>query len=74
MKTAQIENWESEFGRQYTDRNSLTLEGLDALYRKNYGITRREINERFLADVPRDARILEVGCNEGNQLCMLHDM
>jgi pseudaminic acid biosynthesis-associated methylase len=74
MKTAQIENWESDFGRKYTDRNSLTPEGLDALYQKNYGITRREINDRFLVDIPRDARVLEVGCNEGNQLCMLHDM
>ena len=71
MKTVQLEHWESDFGREYTDRNSLTPEALDDLYRKNYGVTRSELNQRFLADMPRDARILEVGCNEGNQLCAL---
>jgi pseudaminic acid biosynthesis-associated methylase len=74
MKTAQLEHWQSDFGRAYTDRNSLTPKALDVLYRKNYGIGRRELNQRFLADIPRDARILEVGCNEGNQLCELREM
>ena len=74
MKTAQLERWQSDFGRAYTDRNSLTPEALDALYRKNYGIGRSELNQRFLADIPRNARILEVGCNEGNQLCALREM
>ena len=74
MKTVQLEHWQSEFGREYTDRNSLTPEALDDLYRKNYGVSRSELNWRFLAAVPRDARILEVGCNEGNQLCALREM
>lgn len=74
MNTVQAEHWRSDFGRAYTDRNSLTPEALDALYRKNYGVTRRELNQRFLADLPRSARILEVGCNEGNQLCVLREM
>jgi pseudaminic acid biosynthesis-associated methylase len=74
MKTAQLEHWRSDFGRAYTDRNSLTPEALDALYRKNYGVGRAELNQRFLADTPRSARILEVGCNEGNQLCALREM
>jgi pseudaminic acid biosynthesis-associated methylase len=74
MKTVQLEHWQSDFGREYTDRNSLTPEALDDLYRKNYGVTRSELNQRFLADMPRDARILEVGCNEGNQLCALREM
>jgi len=74
MKTAQLEHWQSDFGRAYTDRNSLTPDALDALYRRNYGIGRKELNQRFLADMPRDARILEVGCNEGNQLCALREM
>jgi pseudaminic acid biosynthesis-associated methylase len=74
VNTAQLEHWRSDFGRAYTDRNSLTPDALDALYRRNYGIGRRELNQRFLAKVPRDARILEVGCNEGNQLCALREM
>lgn len=74
MKTAQLEQWKGEFGRAYTDRNSLTPEALDALYRKNFGVARSELNRRFLAHIPRSARILEVGCNEGNQLCALREM
>jgi len=74
MKTAQLEQWQGEFGRAYTDRNSLTPTALDALYRKNFGLARSELNQRFLGGVPRDARILEVGCNEGNQLCALREM
>jgi len=74
MNTVQSERWRNDFGRAYTDRNSLTPEALDALYRKNYGVARRELNQRFLADLPRSARILEVGCNEGNQLCALWEM
>jgi pseudaminic acid biosynthesis-associated methylase len=63
-----------DFGRAYTDRNSLTLPQLDALYECNYGVTRRELNQRFLAELPRDTRILEVGCNIGNQLRLLWEM
>jgi pseudaminic acid biosynthesis-associated methylase len=74
MKTAQLEHWRSDFGRAYTDRNSLAPGALDALYVKNYGVGRGELNQRFLAHIPRSARILEVGCNEGNQLCALREM
>jgi pseudaminic acid biosynthesis-associated methylase len=74
MITSQLQHWRGEFGRAYTDRNSLTPSALDALYRKNFGVARSELNQRFLASIPRDARILEVGCNEGNQLCALREM
>lgn len=74
MKTAQLETWRGDFGRAYTDRNSLTPEALDVSYRKKFGLTRSGLNQRFLADIPRTARILEVGCNEGNQLCALREM
>ena len=73
MNTPQMETWRGDFGREYTDRNSLTLADLDRLHRKNYGITRKELNARFLASVPADARILEVGCNLGNQLLLLQE-
>jgi len=74
MNTAQISHWRGQFGREYTERNSLTLEQLDALYQGNYGLTRQDLNRRFLAQVPRDARILEVGCNIGIQLSMLRGL
>jgi pseudaminic acid biosynthesis-associated methylase len=72
--TEQIRTWTSDFGREYTDRNSHSLAELEELYHRNYGIGRREINRRFLEDIPRDALILEVGCNIGNQLLLLQQM
>ena len=74
VKTSQMSVWAEQFGRDYTDRNSLSLQELDALYEKNYGVTRRQLNESFLKDIPSAARILEVGCNIGNQLLLLDDM
>jgi pseudaminic acid biosynthesis-associated methylase len=73
-ETPQKERWAGDFGRAYTDRNTLNGAQLDSLYQTNYGITRRQLNETFLADIPRDARILEVGCNSGNQLLLLQEM
>jgi pseudaminic acid biosynthesis-associated methylase len=70
----QILEWRGSFGKQYTDRNAYTPAELDALYDGYYGISRRELNQRFLQDIPRSARILEVGCNMGNQLLMLREM
>ena len=74
QETEQIRTWTGGFGREYTDRNAYAPAELDELYRRNYGVTRTEINRRFLEDIPRDARILEVGCNMGNQLLLLSEM
>jgi len=74
QNTEQIRTWRGNFGREYTDRNTYTPAELDEFYRRNYGITRTEVNERFLAAIPRDARILEVGCNVGTQLLLLQLM
>jgi len=70
-ETAQAEVWKGEFGREYTDRNTFDVATLDDLYRKNYGLTRTQINQTFLQDVPKDLSFLEVGCNTGNQLLLL---
>ena len=72
--TAQATVWKSDFGREYSDRNTLDPKALDQLYRKNYGITRSEINATFLRDIAKGASFLEVGCNTGNQLLMLQQM
>jgi pseudaminic acid biosynthesis-associated methylase len=74
VQTEQVQIWTGDFGREYTDRNAYTTAQLDELYRRNYGITRTEINRRCLEDVPHDARILEVGCNMGTQLLLLEQM
>jgi pseudaminic acid biosynthesis-associated methylase len=74
VETSQTTQWLGEFGRAYTDRNLLDLKELDALHARNYGVTRTELNQRFLAAIPPTARILEVGCNLGNQLLLLQHM
>ncbi|MGD0271677.1 MAG: pseudaminic acid biosynthesis-associated methylase [Candidatus Sulfotelmatobacter sp.] len=73
-ETEQVRTWSGDFGREYTDRNIYTPAELDELYRRNYGVSRTELNRCLLQEVPRDARILEVGCNIGNQLLLLQEM
>jgi pseudaminic acid biosynthesis-associated methylase len=79
QKTAQQETdqtvvWKGDFGRAYTDRNTFDTETLDQLTHRNYAITKTEINRIFLEGIARDASILEVGCNAGNQLLLLRQM
>lgn len=69
--TPELRTWSGEFGRKYTDRNVISV---DDLYKKNYGITRTELNKTFLSGISRSARILEVGSNIGNQLLTLQKM
>lgn len=71
MKTPQIDRWTGDFGREYTDRNEASLDEVDALYKDNYGVTRTQLNAEFLKEIASAARILEVGCNIGNQLLRL---
>lgn len=72
--TDQIQSWADEFGEQYTNRNTLSVEQLDALYLRNHNLSRTQLNLRFLRDLPHDSRVLEVGCNSGNQLLALQRM
>jgi pseudaminic acid biosynthesis-associated methylase len=74
QETDQTRTWSGDFGREYSDRNNYTPAELDELYLKSYGVTRRELNQRLLEGIPRDARILEVGCNIGTQLLLLREM
>jgi pseudaminic acid biosynthesis-associated methylase len=69
--TEQMAEWQGVFGKEYTDRNALTLDEMEDLYRKNYGVTRTDLNKRFLEGMDYSIRILEVGCNIGNQLLCL---
>ncbi len=68
-KTEQERFWESKFGDEYTIRNAGDW---DAFYKKQWGITRTELNEEFLSGVNANSRVLEVGCNRANQLQVLH--
>lgn len=68
--TFQEETWSGDFGTEYTDRNTFTPDEVDDLYIKNYGISRTQLNSEFLDNLELN-RILEVGCNVGNQLHVL---
>ena len=74
IETDQTRTWTGNFGREYTDRNARSPAELNDFYHQTYGITRRSLNENFLREVPKQARILEVGCNMGTQLLMLQEM
>jgi pseudaminic acid biosynthesis-associated methylase len=66
--TYQIQQWSSEFGKEYTDRNPHTVEMMDEHYKKQFGLTRTELNIMFLDNFDRSIKILEVGSNVGTQL------
>jgi pseudaminic acid biosynthesis-associated methylase len=61
------DRWRGEFGRAYTQRNTLSEAQLDALYRRRYGLSREELNAEFLGGLALES-VLEVGCNVGMQL------
>lgn len=60
--------WGGDFGKEYTSRNLYTAEQLDEFYAKTWGVSRSALNQEFLQALPRDIKILEVGCNVGQQL------
>ena len=66
--TQQEDFWAGDFGREYTDRNSRPLDEWNEFYRGIYGHTKLEMNAEFIGELPREASILEVGCNTGMQL------
>jgi len=41
--------WAGQFGKDYTDRCTFSPEELDSLYKREYGISREEMNTRFLS-------------------------
>lgn len=70
-KTYQRKTWEDEFGADYLKRNVYSPSELNDFTKKSYGITKDELINEFLKDIPKDARILEVGTNIGNRLLFL---
>jgi pseudaminic acid biosynthesis-associated methylase len=72
--TKQMKIWEGQFGKEYTDRCALSLPETELLYQEMYGITRMEMNSRFIGDFDRDIKVLEIGSNIGNQLLRLQNM
>ena len=69
--TFQLKKWTGDFGRKYTKRNTYSIRDLDEFYNNIYGVTRTALNRSFLTGMSKSSRILEVGCNVGNQLLCL---
>jgi pseudaminic acid biosynthesis-associated methylase len=66
-----MEVWGGPFGAEYTKRNSVSIDEYDANHERDFGVKRSQLNAEFLGALPRDARILEIGTNLGNQLGLL---
>lgn len=73
-KTYQIEKWTGEFGRTYTKRSPYKVKDTNDLYKRLYGITRSEMNNEFIGNLPSSINILEIGSNVGAQLLVLQEM
>lgn len=74
MSNQQIDFWKGGFGKEYTDRNIFTTSQLNEMYVKSLGISREEMNMRFLGNLDKNIKILEVGCNVAQQLMLLQKM
>src|SRR5687768_14093370 len=74
VQTKQTNFWEGDFGKEYTNRNTFSSEEWDEVYKKQWGLTKIEINTSFIGHLPKDIKILEVGCNTGMQLNGLQRM
>lgn len=70
----QTQAWASKFGKEYTDRNAMSVEDMDLMYLQRYGVSRSDMNYRFLDNVDKNIKILEVGSNIGLQLQFLQKM
>jgi pseudaminic acid biosynthesis-associated methylase len=68
MKTKQMDFWAGNFGKEYTDRNTRSEEEWEKFYLSCYGTTKIKMNEAAFGNLPKEAKILEVGCNTGMQL------
>lgn len=70
-KTKQMEVWSGDFGREWTERCALGVEGTDQRFLEDVGATRSAMYQEFLAEVDRDIRVLELASNMGIQLTTL---
>ncbi len=69
-----MKEWMGDFGKKYTNRNALTLDEMNEMYRKKFGMSREDLNNLFIDKINRNIKILEVGSNIGNQLLLLQKM
>ena len=72
--TVQESIWRTDFGENYTKRNTYSNDELDTGYKTVMGISRTEMMTKFLGNFDKDAKILEVGCNIGIMLVNLQEL
>lgn len=73
--TSQEQVWASDFGSEYTERNTFEVEELNNQYIQRYGVKRESMNKKFLNELDIfEENILEVGSNVGMQLKTLQKM
>ena len=70
----QTKEWGGSFGREYTDRNAMSLAQMEEMTKSRYGIGKTALNTEFIGSLDRSLRILEAGANIGNQLLCLQQM
>ena len=70
----QMKEWIGDFGKKYTNRNALTLDEMNEMYREKFGISREDLNNLFIDKMNRNIKILEIGSNIGNQLLLFQKM
>ena len=68
MKNSQEKFWSESFGQEYSKRNSYDYNEWNNWFQLNYGVTKEILNKEFLDDLDKDIKVLEVGCNIGQQL------
>jgi len=74
-KLYQTKVWEGKFGKNYTKRNTFnSYIEWNIAYKKRFGVTKEDLNKSFLSRIPKKIKILELGCNIGNQLGCLYKL
>jgi len=74
MENKQSDFWSGDFGKDYNQRNTFNEKEWDNFYLQTWGVTKIEMNSRFIGQLPKDIKILEVGANIGMQLRGLQKM
>lgn len=57
METEQMQFWKGDFGKSYTDRNTLSHEAWNQGYLDRYGITKLAMNEKLIGHLPKDIKM-----------------
>ncbi|MEZ4458057.1 MAG: methyltransferase domain-containing protein [Gemmatimonadales bacterium] len=72
QSTPQLDTWTARFGREYTDRNTLSLDEMDREFAAQFGTAKSTIYRELVGpDRLPEGKVLEVGCNIGLQLRLL---